>query len=486
MLRLRHFLSRHRKNERGVSAPLLGVIFFTLAAFIGTATDVARLQLVQSRLTFALDAAGLAAGATLNTTDLEEELTKFMSANFPANYMGASTPQITSQISSDNMVLDLTATTTMPTTFMALFGVDTMSVTARSEITRTSSGLELVMALDVTGSMAGSRLTALKNAATSLVNILYGSKTEVEDLWIGLVPFSQAVNVGTSRQSTWIDTTHLATLGYGTVSPIASWGGCVDARDDSSGDTVDTPPSAQKYKVYYSPSTDHRPSPYSPSDYCNGSWGGCNVNDWVYTWNPNGTPARLNSLSSTRGPNAYCPPVMTPMTGIKTTILSGISSLEARGNTHVNLGAIWAWNMLSPRWRGLWGGEMDTNGLPLDYGTKHMNKAAIILTDGDNTMSQPIYTAYGYLSDGRLGTTSNTTTARSSLNAKLSTVCTAMKNNGIYVYTIVFGSPSTATQNLMKSCASADNYYFLSPTNDELEGVFNAIADSLSNLRVSQ
>lgn len=491
MFRLFSFLSRHRKNERGVSAPTLGLLFMTMAAFVGTAVDIARLQLVQSRLTFALDAAGLAAGATLNTTDLNEELTKFMNANFPANYMGAATPQVVAQLNTDNTVMTLAATTTMPTTFMGLFGINTMNVQAHSEITRTSSGLELVMALDVTGSMNDDgKLSAMKTAAKSLVNILYGNKEEVPNLWIGLVPFSQTVNVGTGRKDTWINTTHLATLGYGTTSNKTSWGGCVDSRDTDNGDTTDTPPSQQKYKVYYSPSTDIRPEPYSPDDYyySGGRWRSYNVNDWVYSWNTNKTPKKLESLDADTGPNAYCPTVMTPLTPTKQTILNAINALVARGNTHINIGAVWAWNMLSERWQGEWGGTMGTT-LPLDYGTPHMNKAAILLTDGDNTMSQPIYTAYGYLSDGRLGSTTNSTTARNTLNTKLSTVCTAMKAKGIYIYVIALGGSSDInedTRELLEGCASGSNYYFESPTASELNGVFNAIADSLSNLRVSQ
>jgi hypothetical protein len=128
---------------------------------------------------------------------------------------------------------------------------------------------------------------------------------------------------------------------------------------------------------------------------------------------------------------------------------------------------------------------MDTNALPLDYGTKHMNKAMILLTDGENTMSSTIFTAYGYLSEGRLGTTSSTT-AVTKLDEKLAAVCTAMKNKGIYIYTIALGSPGINIQTKMQACASSPNYYFNSPTAAELDGVFNQIADSLSSLRVSQ
>lgn len=469
------FDKRFIKEECGVTLPTLALALLALSGFIGTSVDIARLQLVQSRLSFALDAAGLAAGSTMSTTNLDSELAKYMNANFPTAYMGSTTPQITSEKSTDNLVINVTATTTMPTTFMFILGVEEMTVVATSQVTRTSSGLELVMALDNTGSMAGTKLTSLKSAASSLVNILYGSKTTVPDLWIGLVPFSQTVNIGNTRTG-WTDSTYSATLNWGPTS----WGGCVDARETSSGDTVDTPPTEQRYKVYLSPSTDNRPYPYNTYTYTS-------ANKWVTSRDWLGNPLTYASnLGTSIGPNKYCPQAMTPMTSNKSTILAGINSMTAVGNTHVGLGAIWGWNMLSPRWRGLWGGEMDANALPLDYGTKHMNKALILLTDGENTMSSTIFTAYGYLSDGRLGSTTNSSTAVTSLNTKLTSVCTAMKQKGIYVYTIALGNPGTTIQNLLKACATAQNYYFNSPTSAELSTVFNAIADSLSNLRISQ
>lgn len=469
-------LNRFIKNESGMTAPLLGLSFMTILAFMGLSVDIARLQLVQSRMSFALDAAGLAAGSTFNTTNLTTELNKYMLANFPNGYMNATTPVITSVVSADNNVIDLTAYTEMPTVFMGIFGKHKMEITAASQVTRKATGLEVVMALDNTGSMSGSKLTALKNAATSLVNILYGTDSEVDDLWVGLVPFSQAVNIGPSR-SGWLNTAHYNALDWGPKS----WDGCVMARYNDGHDMLDTPPASHdslvdaSYLAYYTPSTDNRPYPYNGSNYTD-------KNKWIVDRDP---LTYTSYFSSSRGPNVYCPQELTPMSANKNTVLSGISSMEARGMTHINLGATWAWNMLSPKWRGLWGGDMAADSLPLDYGTARMNKAAIILTDGENTMNNYYYTAYGFLNEGNLGTTSSSY-ADNKLNDRLSAICTAMKDKGIYVYTIVLGSPGTSTKNLMRSCATADNYFFDSPSSSELTAVFNAIADSLSNLRISQ
>jgi len=469
-------LSKFANNESGLTLPMLGLSFMTIIAFMGLSVDIARLQLVQSRLSFALDAAGLAAGSTFNTTNLTTELNKYMRVNFPANYMGATTPTIHSTVSNDNNIIDLTTSTEMPTIFMGLFGIDKMTITATSQVTRQASGLEVVMALDNTGSMSGSKLTALKAAAASLVNILYGSKTSVPDLWIGLIPFSQTVNIGTGNIN-WLNEAQYNSLDWGPKS----WNGCVMARYNNNYDVLDTPPAPKgtlnnaSFFAYNTPSTDNRPYPYDTYYYTS-------VNEWIVDRNP---LTYTNHFNSSRGPNVFCPQTLTPMSGDKTTILNGINSMVAIGMTHVNLGAVWAWRMLSPSWRGLWSGDMATNNLPLDYGTAHMNKATIILTDGQNTMNNEYYTAYGFLSDGNLGTTSNYT-AVTKLNDKLLSVCSAMKNKGIYVYTIVLGNPGTSTKNKMKSCATAPNYYFDSPSSSELTSVFNAIADSLSNLRISQ
>jgi hypothetical protein len=100
-------------------------------------------------------------------------------------------------------------------------------------------------------------------------------------------------------------------------------------------------------------------------------------------------------------------------------------------------------------------------------------------------MSSTVYTAYGWLADKKLGT-SDSTAAVTELNNRLSSVCTAMKNSGIIIYTIAFNGPDETTQTLLRSCASQNAFYFNSPTTAALQSAFKQIGDSLSNLRVSK
>jgi cyclophilin family peptidyl-prolyl cis-trans isomerase len=177
-----------------------------------------------------------------------------------------------------------------------------------------------------------------------------------------------------------------------------------------------------------------------------------------------------------RGPNKYCPQAVTPLTNVKSTLLPRIQSMVAVGNTHVNVGAIWGWRVISRD-------PPFTEGVA--YGTPNVNKAVVIMTDGDNTHANSTYTAYGYLSDGILGTT-NSTTASNILDTRLSEVCTNMKQVGIIIYTITLSLNDSGTQNLYRACATDPSKYFNSPSSAELQGAFRAIGAELSNLRIAQ
>lgn len=442
-------------DERGVAAPFVALSLMSLIAASGAAIDYARAQMVQTKLTDTLDAAGLAAGGSINSTNYSDVVQNYFDVNFPQGYMDATISPINIAQSADETQISLSASASVPTIFMGIIGFDSMTVVAGSEVKRDSGGMEVVLVMDNTGSMAGQKLADLKSAATELVNILFGSDETKDHLWVGLVPFAQAVNVGNSHTS-WLDSTYYNSLNWGPTS----WMGCVDART-SGGDQTDDPPSVQKFKAYY--------------------WAdNSNYNDWIRS---NG---RYNSgIGVNLGPNKYCSQTVMPMTNQKSAVLAGINAMQARGNTHINLGAVWGWRMLSPRWRGLWGGTMDANNLPLDYGTDNMEKVVILLTDGENTMSNSVHSAYGYLSEGKLGST-NATSAEHALDTRLANVCNSIKGHGIIVYSILFDTNSTNVMNLLRSCASKPDYFFDSPTGAQLHTAFRQIGDSLSNLRLSK
>ena len=82
---------------------------------------------------------------------------------------------------------------------MRVFGHKEMTVAARTVIERETTGMELALVLDNTGSMWGANYTAMYNAAVDLVDIIYGDESEIDNLWVSVVPYTATVNVGTGH-----------------------------------------------------------------------------------------------------------------------------------------------------------------------------------------------------------------------------------------------------------------------------------------------
>ena len=62
-----------------------------------------------------------------------------------------------------------------------------------------------------------------------------------------------------------------------------------------------------------------------------------------------------------------------------------------------------------------------------------------------------------------------------------------MKSNGIIIYTVALGTGlNTNSLNMLKACASRPEYFFNSPTTNDLQAAFHTIGDSLANLRISE
>lgn len=520
------------RAESGNVFVIVALASMAILGAAGVAVDTGRSQMVQAKLQNAVDAAGLAAGATANSADLEDVAEKYVKLNFSQGNLGATLKKVDASLSHNKQVLTVKAEARLPTTLMRIFNNDYVTLHAETEVTRTNQGMEVALVLDMSGSMAGNKINALKQASRDFVSILFGDKTTGDNLWIGIVPFSHAVNVGGGRAN-WVTPHPSSGMNWGTTS----WAGCVTDRYLSGRDTGDIPPydldnpsslaaPYEKFPIFYSrdnfartndpgnpvyPDNDwirYTPAKNAPPNKTTALCGKLNGKDGkasckcgpTYpcgtTWD-NGTlttitckgnPASTHYMTckkwvesgtssyvinNSSGPNYGCPPKMTSLSNDKATIDAGIDALDVQGNTYINLGAVWGWRMLSPRWRGYWGGDMNTNNLPYDYNQPLMTKAAVIMTDGQNFA----YPGFA-LQDG--------VPNNASLDTRLTTTCTEMKARGITVYTVVFDANSAALKTLMRNCATSSAHFFDSPSEAALRKSFRAIGDSLTNLRISK
>ena len=366
---------------------------------------------------------------------------------------------------------------------MRVLGHDTMTVGARSVVQRETTGMELALVMDNTGSMFGAAFNAMQAAAYDLVDILYGDQTEIDNLWVSLVPYTATVNIGNARTG-WLNASDRVFTNPSSFRPDLTgggWKGCVMGQAMPY-DANDTPVSSQKLTSFFYAATS------STSD-----------NNWP-TIKPN--QVYNNSVNDSRGPNLGCGPAITPLTPHKATIDAAIGNMAAwgRGGTAGNLGLTWGWRTISPRWRGAWGGETPSD-MPLDYDTPFMEKVAVILTDGNNQFhdndtstsnnSVPAsdFTAYGRIETLNGNSNGNAQqrrdAGRATLDSRMAGTCTAMKAEGIRIYSIIFGaSPDNTAKTLFTNCATTPAMYYYAPNNAALSNAFRAIGGQLANLRI--
>jgi len=444
--RIKHKFSEFLGSERAAVSVLFAVALLPMFAAAGMAVDMGRAYLVKQRLGVAADAAGLAVASSYEEgVDMQGTLDEYFNKNFVETSLSTAGDPSYSIVGN---TVNVTASAEVQMTLMKALGYDSISVQVTSQSLFAVNGMEVVMVLDNTGSMGGTKMTSLKAAANDLVDILLeGANGNVK---IGLVPFTALVNVGTNFED-------MAVPSF--ISPASttynwgndSWWGCVMARPYPN-DVEDTDADAGgRWTPFY--------------------WQDDGNNDWYY----DGAYHADTTAPSSKGPNKYCPNAVTPLTDNHFVLNTAINSMYAYGPTHVNVGAIWGWRLISPE-------APFTQGVA--YGTENHTKAIILLTDGENTAYSYVKSAYDYPSVGVTGTTSAAGVAEE-MDDRLEETCTNIKSEGILVYSITFDVDTVGIKNLMQGCATDADRYFNSPTEDELKRTFREIAKELKEIRLT-
>ena len=185
------------RDRRGGTLVFVALAIVPLVGFVGLAIDTTRGYLVKARLNQAIDAAALAGGRVYTSPTRDADIQMFFKANFPDGYMNAVTTPLAITANAINRTLTVTAQATMPTTFMHLVNIDSIDVASTAEITVAAQNVEVTLVLDITGSMAGSKIVGLRDAANTLVDIVVQDQQTPFYTKAAIVPYSQAVNVGT-------------------------------------------------------------------------------------------------------------------------------------------------------------------------------------------------------------------------------------------------------------------------------------------------
>lgn len=219
----------------------------------------------------------------------------------------------------------------------------------------------------------------------------------------------------------------------------------------------------------------------------------------------NGQNGTIDSTApDTTGPNRSCPTPIVPLTTDKSSLVTAVRDMLHWNNSGTNQteGLAWGWRVLSPA-------------PPFTEGTAYgqRKKVIVLMSDGQNTnintgsSVNPIfgsdYSSYSYLNqwttggwrnslptDHRRDAITSTGTFVDYINNRQAQLCTAIKDAGITIFTVIFRENDQATRDLMRNCATPEasgmKYYYVAEDQSQLRSAFQSIGDGIGKLRLTK
>jgi Flp pilus assembly protein TadG len=435
-------VSSFRRDQKGAVAIIFALALIPMMLFMGVAIDYTRAANVRTEMQAAIDATALAVAREPSSIS-DDEFAQQARAMFDGDFSASDAVAIDSFSASratDTGVVTVSASGHLKTSLLGAVDVSSIQFGATTTAQSGSKNLEVVMALDNTGSMAdNNKIGELIQAANDLVDDLSTNITGAGQLKIGMVPFTTDVRLDSSDPTytgaSWIDFSNAQTQSCSwtynrrtgwtqTCSNVLSWNGCITDRTQ----------------------------PY-------------NTSDAAVTGSTTEYPAVKTCPDSNL---ALVQPLTTDFASLKTEI----NTMTAGGNTNVTIGAIWGLALLSQQ-------APFTQGAA--YSDTETEKYLIILTDGANTADR--YSSCNTYSGINM-------TCVGTMNDRTLAACSAAKSAGLTVYTIgVMLDTSTvdgaSADAMLRSCATDSSYYVPVSNAEALVPTFIGIAKSIENLRLT-
>jgi Flp pilus assembly protein TadG len=428
-------------DRSGSILPIFAVMAVTLTVVAGAAVDYSRAIANREKMANALDAAALTVAAQLSSSVLtDDQIATSIEEAFAANLetMGLDASAISNlayNLDSENGVIQVSTSVSVETQFIRLAGIgpENLSVGVSTEVNYSRFDVELALIVDVTGSMGGD-MDTLREASEGLVDVLIPDGTEPDDskVKISLVPYSEGVNLST----------YAATVTNGESSR------CVTER-----------------------------------------MGDPKYTDVAYNWDPD---AAGDSFFGGGSSGCSSSSELIPLTADRDTLIPAIEDLRASGGTAGQTGTAWGWYTISPNWANLW----PDDSTPTAYDEDDILKFAIIMTDGDNNRHYDYkevcdwrrvghYWEYQCWYDwdrdydsGYYGDSSE----------RARQICENMKDEGITIYGIYFGTnnSSTGARNMQSCATDEDTTYYQATSSTELISAFGNIARKIQAIYLAR
>jgi len=331
---------------------------------------------------------------------------------------------------------------------VGFYNQEDMTYNLQSEATLVASPAEMVLVLDNSYSMRGSRISTLKLAAKDLVDTLIIPGDN--NFKLGVVPFSTHVNVGIDKRAAdWLD----VKADYSDIRQVCSISGdsyrdagCKRVNATCTTDGVTR--SCKKWKC---------PRGANPEETCvdkekHYKFYGCvasrkypkNITDASFLAD------RSNGIIMTG--NWHCPEALTELSSDKTTLTNQLEAMNVRGDTYIPAGLTWAYRLMTPEApftdAGLFKGDLNKGAFK-----------SIVLHFGKDKDIADEYTAEA---------------------------CTEIKSKGIEIYTIAFEVTDDDTIEMLEECATSSDHAYVATDADKLKETFKVIASEFKTVRLKR
>ena len=445
---LNHIAADYRSKKNGNVAIMFAITAFALVGGLALAVDLSNAYFAKQRLQDTTDAIALMA-AKDKTLDTEAKLTASAQALYDATYKGAAGDRlIIESITRDGDRVTINAKNNIDTYFGGIFKTSNLDVAATSSAIFADKAMDVAFVLDTTYSMSEkNKIGNLKSAAGGLLDTF--DDLDNDNLRVAVVPFSQYVNVGTSRRNAqWLDVPADERV-CRMKRDVTSSSNCRRIQRTCTNDGVSYDCSYTKCDNTYS----------AEYEQCwTRKWNGCVGSrtagyDERVAYNGRKVPGLANVSCGTE-----LQTLNKNMTKAKKTV----SSLKAQGETYIPAGILWGWRTLDESV------PLSSNGPKV---AAKREKVMIVMTDGENQRSK----SGQYHGQKNIG----------EANSKTDTLCREAKRDGVTIYTIAYEVNDTTTKSMLNRCATDGGKFFDANNASELTKAFKSIGESLNELRIT-
>ena len=420
----RHIRSFARDARANV-AMVFALCLSSLAAAVGGGMDFSRSTSVGFELQAALDSGVLAAASLSQDRSADDVVRSYVEAALGDHrgLLDSLNLQVTAITGFNSREVEAIAVVSVPTTLLGVAGINTLTVRRDARAIEQVRDIEISLVLDISGSMSGSKIDALREAAEEFIDVVLASNGGRTS--ISVIPYNGGVRLPDYVNEQIVDGNRNQRERSGCPELGEDWPISIPLPDEGL--------------------------------------------DWL-EWQGN---EQYDNRSS-----SFCPESDEASVFLREdrdSLLNLVRRLDAGGNTGLDVATAWGARALDPSWRGRLGGSFSDR--PAAYDDEDTIKVLVVMTDGAATAQ---------IRRERKGNKWRDVELYSAGDARdnMGEACDAAEGRGVHIYTIAFQLSGSTNRNLMQNCASRPQNYY--PVEDmDIRAAFSAIAADINQLRIT-